>query len=168
VQHTRIATGIAALVVSGALILALGACSSGSGNKHTLASSKKQTIALESSIAAYVPAELVSNSQQTKTSKVIFACPGHSNESYWPGSLTLSLTKATDTDSVLSAIAANWTNKTGWSVFKVTGDDGNPTLDLKSTDGYSFTVGFAGTQSFTINALSACFPSTGLAGKASY
>lgn len=167
-QHTRIATRIAVLVISGAVILALGACSSGPANTQTLANSKKHTLAMESSIAAYVPAELVSTSQQTKTSKVIFACPGHSDESYWPGSMTLSLTKAADTDSVLSAIAAKWTNESGWTVFKVLGDDGNPTLDIKSTDGYSFTVGFAGTQSFTINSLSACFPSAGLAGKASY
>lgn len=167
-QRSRTAVGIAALVISGALVATLSACSSGSTNTQTLSAAKKQTLQLERKIAAYVPSAIVSDTKQTTTSKVIFACPGHSNESYWPGSLTMSLKKQADSDSVLSAIAANWTNQTGWKVFKVLGDDGNASLDLKSDKGYSFTVQFSDGPSFTINSLSACFASSGLSGKSSY
>jgi hypothetical protein len=168
VRHTKGAASIAALIGSGILIAMLSACSSGAGNSQTLDGVKSQTLSLEREIAAYVPARLIAERQQTTTSRVIFACPGHSDESYWPGSMNLSLKKPANSDAVLSAIAANWTNQDGWEVFKVTDDDGNPSLDLKSPKGYSFTVAFSDGPSFTINSLSACFPSSGMSGRSSY
>jgi len=155
-------------MLSAALVATLGACASGTTNALTLSTAKSRTLAIEKQIAAFVPADIVSNSQVTTTSKVIFACTGHDDESYWPGTVNLSLTKGAKTESILSAIAAKWNSKSGWSVFKVTGNDGNPSLDMKSPDGSSFTVEFADGPSFSINSLSACFPNAGLAGKSRY
>ena len=167
-QYTRIAATTVAAVSSIVLAATLSGCASGAGSTVSVGSAKQQTIAYEQEIAAFVPAEYVVSTNVTKTSRVIFPCLGKKNESYWPGSLTMSLKTGVDSDSILTAIGSHWTNKSGWSVFKVTGADGNPSLDIKSTSGYSFTVEFDQGPALTINALSACFSDTGLAGKASY
>lgn len=129
---------------------------------------KTTTLSLEKDIASYVPSVSVTDTQQTTTSKVIFPCLGHTDESYWPGTLTLALKKGVDNDAVLGAIMTAYLDKPGWDIVKKEGDDGDDSLQMKSKDGYSFVVGFSGGPQFTITALSACFPNAGLSGKSSY
>jgi hypothetical protein len=168
VQYTRIAATTIAAISSIVLVATLSGCASGAGSTVSVGSAKQQTIAYEQEIAAFVPAQSVVSTNVTKTSRVIFPCLGKKDESYWPGSLTMSLKAGVDSDSILTAIGSHWTNKSGWSVFKVTGADGNPSLDIKSASGYSLTVEFDQGPALTINSLSACFSNTGLAGKTSY
>jgi hypothetical protein len=168
VQYTRIAAATVASVSSVVLVATLSGCASVPSSSLTVPTAKAQTIIFEQQIAAYVPAADVKTMSYTKTSRVIFPCLGKKNESYWPGALTVNLKPATDTDTILTAMAANWTNKSGWSVFKVNAADGNPSLDIKSDAGYSFTVEFDQGPVLSINALSACFSNVGLAGKSSY
>jgi hypothetical protein len=150
------------------LVASLSGCASGAGSALSVGSAKQQTISTEQEIAAFVPTADVLSTDVTKTSRVIFACLGKKNESYWPGSLTMSLKPGVDSDSILTAIGSHWTNKSGWTVFKINAADGNPSLDIKSDSGYSFTVEFDQGPALTINALSACFSNTGLAGQSSY
>jgi hypothetical protein len=168
VQYTRIAATTVAAISSIVLVASLSGCASGAGSSVSVGSAKQQTIAYEQEIAAFVPAKYVISTNVAKTSRVIFPCLGKKNESYWPGSLTASLKSGVDSDSILTAIGSHWTNKTGWSVFKITAADGNPSLDIKSNSGYSFTVEFDQGPALTINALSTCFSNTGLAGQTSY
>ncbi len=168
VRYTRVVAAAVAAASSLALIMALAGCASTSGSSVDISAFKKQTIATERQIAAYVPKADLTNMSYTTSSRVIFPCLGKKNESYWPGTLTATLKPGTETDSILTAIGANWTGKSGWSVFKVTAADGNPSLDIKSDTGYSFTVEFDQGPVLTINALSACFSNVGLAGKSSY
>jgi hypothetical protein len=168
VQYTRIAATTVAAISSIVLVASLSGCASSAGSTLSVASAKQQTISTENEIAAFVPSQYVISSNVTKTSRVIFPCLGKKEESYWPGSLTMSLKPGADTDSILTAIGSHWTNKSGWSVYKVNAADGNPSLDIKSNTGYSFTVEFDQGPALTVNALSACFSDTGLAGKASY
>jgi len=168
VQYTRIVATTVAAVSSIVLLASLSGCASSAGSTLSVASAKQQTISIEQEIAAFVPTKEVISSNVTKTSRVIFPCLGKKDESYWPGSLTMSLKPGLDSDSILTAIGSHWTNKSGWSVYKVNAADGNPTLDIKSDSGYSFTVEFDQGPALTVNALSACFSDTGLAGKASY
>jgi hypothetical protein len=168
VQYTRIAATTVAAISSIVLVATLSGCASGAGSTVSVGSAKAQTIAYEQEIAAFVPAQYVVSTNVTKTSRVIFPCLGKKDESYWPGSLTMSLKAGVDSDSILTAIGSHWTNKSGWSVFKVTGADGNPSLDIKSASGYSLTVEFDQGPALTINSLSACFSNAGLAGKTSY
>jgi hypothetical protein len=168
VHRTRTAVALTAAAASIVLIGVVSGCASASAQGATLASAKQQTIQLENKIASFVPHDFVKSTSVTQTSKVIFPCLGHDGESYWPGSLTLGLKTGVDNDDVLTAIAANWTNKSGWSVFKTTGADGNASLSIKSDKGQSFTVQFVDGPVFTISALSSCFSSSGLTGKSSY
>jgi hypothetical protein len=168
VHRIRLVAGVVAAAVTIAVVAVVSGCASGPGTTVTLKSAKDLTLQLESQIAGFVPDAQVTSTQQTKTSKVIFPCVGHDDQSYWPGTETLSLKDGVDDDAILSAIAANWTNKSGWSVFKSTGDDGKSTLDLKSADGYSFTVAFVDGPQLTINSLSACFPTSSVSGQTSY
>jgi hypothetical protein len=168
VQYTRIAATTVAAISSVVLVASLSGCASGAGATLSVASAKQQTIAIEQQIAAFVPAKDAISTNVTKTSRVIFPCLGKKDESYWPGSLTMSLKPGVETDSLLTAIGSNWTNKSGWSVYKINAADGTPSLDIKSDSGYSFTVEFDQGPALTINALSACFSNTGLAGKPSY
>jgi hypothetical protein len=168
VKHTRKAVVVLAAVACIVVVASVNGCSSSAGNTTTLAGAKQTTLELERQIAQFVPADMITDTQQTQTSKVIYPCLGKSDQSYWPGSETVSLKTGVKTDQVLSAIAANWTGKTGWSVFQATGQDGSNTLDMKAKDGYSFTVAFVDGPQLAITALSACFPNAGLAGKSSY
>jgi hypothetical protein len=168
VQYTRIAATTVAAISSIVLVASLSGCASSAGSTLSVSSAKQQTISTEKEIAAFVPTKYVISSNVTKTSRVLFPCLGKKEESYWPGSLTMSLKPGVDSDSVLTAIGSHWTNKSGWSVYKVNAADGNPSLDIKSNSGYSFTVEFDQGPALTINALSACFSDVGLAGKASY
>jgi hypothetical protein len=168
VQYTRITATTVAVISSVVLVATLSGCASGAGSALSVGSAKQQTIAIEQQIAAFVPKDQVITTDVTKTSRVIFPCLGKKNESYWPGSLTMSLKPGVDSDSILTAIGSNWTNKSGWSVYRVTAADGNPSLDRKSGSGYSFTVEFDQGPALTINSLSACFSNTGLAGQTSY
>jgi hypothetical protein len=168
VKNTR-TRGIA--VAASIIVLAsISACSSSSstGGSHGLATAKSATLKLETQIASFVPDAMVTRTHQTTTSKVIYPCLGHSGQSYWPGTETVSLKQGVDTDAVLAAIASNWTNKSGWTAFKSTGADGSASLSIKSTKGQSFTVEFVDGPQLSISALSTCFPSEGLAGKSSY
>jgi len=168
VQYTRIAATTVAAVSSIVLVASLSGCASSAGSTLSVGSAKQQTIAVEQEIAAFVPTKEVISSNVTKTSRVIFPCLGKKDQSYWPGSLTMSLKPGVDSDSILTAMGSHWTNKSGWSVYKVNAADGNPSLDIKSDSGYSFTVEFDQGPALTVNALSACFSDTGLAGKSSY
>lgn len=167
-HRSRIVVGVVAAAVTIAVLATVSGCASGPATTVTLKSAKQTTLELESQIAGYVPDAQVASTQQTKTSKVIFPCVGHSDQSYWPGTETLNLKAGVDADAILSAIAANWTNKDGWSVFKRTGNDGKPTLDMKSGEGYSFTVAFVDGPQLTINSLSACFPTSSVSGQSTY
>jgi hypothetical protein len=168
VYHTRIVAVLAAAATTVVLATTLVGCSSAAGSSLTLPTAKQQTISIEKQIVAYVPADQVTGTQITDKSKVIFPCIGKSGQSYWPGSTTLKLKNGVDTDSVLTAIAAHWTNKSGWSAYTSTGSDGNKTLAIKSSKGYNFTVEFDQGPVFSINALSGCFSNSGLSGKSSY
>jgi hypothetical protein len=168
VQRTRIAIATTAAAASIAFIAVVSGCASASAQGTTLASAKQQTIQLENKIASFVPQEFVKSTHVTQTSKVIFPCLGKSGESYWPGSLTLGLKEGVDDDAVLTAIAANWTNKSGWTAFKSTATDGNQSLSIKSTKGQSFTVEFVDGPVLSVSSFSACFPNAELSGKSSY
>jgi len=168
VHRTRTAVALTAAATSILVIGIVSGCASASAQGTTLASAKQQTIQLENTIASFVPHDLVKSTAVTQNSKVIFPCLGHEGESYWPGTLTLGLKDGVDDDAVLTAIAANWTNKSGWSVFKSTATDGNASLSIKSDKGQSFTVQFVDGPVFSISALSSCFSSSGLSGKSSY
>lgn len=167
-KHTRTAAVVLATTAVIAVALVAGGCSSSSTGGATLASAKQTTIDLENKIVSFVPSNLIADTQQTKTSKVIYPCLGKSGQSYWPGSEAVSLKKGVDTDSVLSAIAAEWTGKAGWSVFQATGQEGNNTLDMKEKDGGSYTVEFVDGPQLSITSLSGCFSNAGLSGKSSY
>jgi hypothetical protein len=166
------------LALSVALASTLAGCASSPGSASaddsdvapvvSITEAKTATLSIEKDIASYVPSASVTDTQQTTTSKVIFPCLGHSDESYWPGTLTLLLKKGVDTDAVLGAILTAYLDKPGWDIVKKEGVDGDDTLQMKSKDGYSFVVGFSGGPQFTISALSACFPNSGLSGKSSY
>jgi hypothetical protein len=168
VQYTRIAATTVAAMTSVVIVASLAGCASGAGSSLSVGTAKQQTISIEQEIAGFVPAKEAISTNVTKTSRVIFPCLGKKNESYWPGSLTMSLKPGVDSDSILTAIGSHWTNKSGWSVYKVNAADGNPSLDIKSDSGYSFTVEFDQGPALTVNALSACFDNSGLAGKSSY
>jgi hypothetical protein len=168
VHHTRIVAALAATATTVVLSATLVGCSSAAGSELTLPTAKQQTIAVEKQIVAYVPADQVTGTDITDKSRVIFPCIGKSGQSYWPGSTTLKLKNDVDTDAVLTAIAAHWTNKSGWSAYTNTGSDGNKSLAIKSDSGYSFTVEFDQGPVFSINALSGCFASAGLSGKSNY
>jgi hypothetical protein len=168
VRQIRIGASIAAAALCVVVLASVGGCSSAQAGGRTLTSAKAETISVEKQIAKFVPSTQVSNTQLTKNSKVIFSCTGHENQSYWPGSMTLNLKSGVNSDTVLQNVADNWTSRTGWSVFKVTGSDGNPSLDIKSSSGSSFTVEFAQGPVFTVNALSACFDNSGLSGRSNY
>jgi hypothetical protein len=168
VKHTRNAVVVLATVASIVVVASISGCSSSAAGTTTLAGAKQTTLQIERQIAGFVPAEMVTDTQQTQTSKIIYPCLGKSDQSYWPGSETVSLKPGLKNDQILSAIASNWTGKSGWSVFQATGQDGNNTLDMKAKDGYSFTVEFVDGPQLSITALSACFPNGGLAGKSSY
>jgi hypothetical protein len=157
-----------ALAASIVVLACVSGCSSSSGGSQGLADAKSATLKLETQIASFVPDAMVTRTHQTTTSKVLYPCLGHSGQSYWPGTETVSLKQGVDTDSVLAAIASNWTNKSGWTAFKSTGADGSASLSIKSTKGQSFTVEFVDGPQLSIQALSTCFPSDALAGKSSY
>jgi hypothetical protein len=157
-----------ALAASIVVLACVSGCSSAHGGSQGLADAKSATLKLETQIASFVPDAMVTRTHQTTTSKVLYPCLGHSGQSYWPGTETVSLKQGVDTDSVLAAIASNWTNKSGWTAFKSTGADGSASLSIKSTKGQSFTVEFVDGPQLSIQALSTCFPSDGLAGKSSY
>jgi hypothetical protein len=169
VQYTRIAAASIAALCSVVLIATLSGCATGGPSPaQTVANVKQRTIALEKTIAAYVPKSKVVSSTTTKTSKVIFPCLGKSGQSYWPGSTTVRLKSGVDTNAVLTALSTKWNDKAGWSAFVNTAASGTKSLALKTSDGYSFNVEFDQGPVFAISALSACFNSAGLAGKSSY
>lgn len=158
------------LAVAASIVVAVlvSGCSSSPGGANGLADAKSATLKLESQIASFVPAAMVTQKHQTTTSKVLYPCLGHSGQSYWPGSETVSLKQGVDTDAVLAAIASNWTNKSGWTAFTSKAADGSASVNIKSTKGQSFTVEFVDGPQLSIQALSTCFPSDGLSGKSSY
>jgi hypothetical protein len=169
VTHNRIAVGIGALAAAGLLAVSLSGCSGGgSSAKSAVDLAKQTTLTVETQIASFVPANQVLSTHQTLTSKVIFPCLGKSGQSYWPGSTIVNLKPGVDTTSVMSAIAAHWTNDDGWTVFQSKDASGNPTLIIKSSIKASFTVSFVQGPQLSIVALSSCFPSAGLAGLKSY
>jgi hypothetical protein len=170
VQYTRIAAAAVAALCSVVLVATLSGCATESAGSSALAVSKakQRTIALEKSIAAYVPKSKVLSTNITKTSKVIFPCLGKNGKSYWPGSGTLRLKSGVNTDAVLTALSSKWNDKAGWSAYVNTTAAGNKSLSLKTSDGYSFTAEFDQGPVFSISALSACFASSGLTGKSSY
>jgi hypothetical protein len=158
------------LAVAASIVVAVlvSGCSSSPGGANGLADAKSATLKLESQIASFVPAAMVTRKHQTTTSKVLYPCLGHSGQSYWPGTETVSLKQGVDTDAVLAAIASNWTNKSGWTAFTSKAADGSASVNIKSTKGQSFTVEFVDGPQLSIQALSTCFPSDGLSGKSSY
>ena len=98
---------------------------------------------------------------------MLFPCLHKNNESYWPSTMTVSLKPGVDAQGTFEAIAADWNNKSSWTVSE--GNDGaTPTLTLVSDSGYSFNMEFAQGPVFTVTSISACFPSAGLSGKSSY
>jgi hypothetical protein len=161
--------GAAAIAAVGLLAVSLSGCAS-SGKSPTAAVdlAKQTTLTVESQIAAFVPADQVLSTHQTLTSKVIFPCLGKSGQSYWPGSTVVNLKPGVNTDAVMSAIAAHWTNDDGWTVFQSKDASGNPTLIIKSSIDASFTVSFVQGPQLSIVALSSCFPSAGLADLKTY
>lgn len=168
-------SGFVAVAAAILVVASLGACSSSSSSSSDagsesggLAGAKSATLKLESQIAAFVPADMVTDTQKTTVSKVIYPCLGHSDQSYWPGTETVSVKPGVDNDAVLTSIASNWTNKDGWTVFQSTGDDGNKSLSIKSDKGQSFKVQFVDGPQLSITSLSSCFPNDGLSGKSSY
>jgi hypothetical protein len=169
VTYNRIAMGAAATVAVGLLAVSLSGCaSSGKSPKAAVDLAKQTTLTVESQIAAFVPADQVVSTHQTLTSKVIFPCLGKSGQSYWPGSTVVNLKPGVNTDAVMSAIAAHWTNDDGWTVFQSKDASGNPTLIIKSSIDASFTVSFVQGPQLSIVALSSCFPSAGLANLKTY
>jgi hypothetical protein len=161
--------GAAAIAAVGLLAVSLSGCaSSGKSPKAAVDLAKQTTLTVESQIAAFVPANKVLSTHQTLTSKVIFPCLGKSGQSYWPGSTVVNLKPDVNTDAVMSAIAAQWTNKDGWTVFQSKDASGNPTLIIKSSIDASFTVSFVQGPQLSIVALSSCFPSAGLADLKTY
>ncbi|HEX4402933.1 MAG TPA: hypothetical protein VHZ98_16565 [Galbitalea sp.] len=167
--YNRIAMGACALAAAGLLAVSLSGCSgSGTSPKAAVDRAKQTTLTIESQIAAFVPADKVVSTHQTLTSKVIFPCLGKSGQSYWPGSTIVDLKSGVDTGAVMSAIAANWTNDSGWTVFQSKDASGNPTLIIKSSINASYTVSFVQGPQLSIVALSSCFPSAGLEGLTSY
>jgi hypothetical protein len=80
----------------------------------------------------------------------------------------VNLKTGVDSDGVMTAIASNWTNKSGWTVFQSTGADGSKSLNIKSDKGASFKVAIVDGPQLTITALSQCFANSGLSGRSSY
>jgi hypothetical protein len=167
VHRTRIVAACLATALSVVVVATLSGCS-GSSTSMTLPIAKRDTLTLETQIAAFVPVEYVSRTQQTTTSKVIFPCLGHDNESYWPGTTSLTLRDGIDTAAVLKGIETKWGGKHGWKVSRTIDSDGSPSLTITSTDGPRFTAQFVQGPQFTISALSACFPMAGLGGMSTY
>jgi hypothetical protein len=168
-MFTRIAAVTGAAATSLILVASLAGCASSAGGSGvTVTSAKQKTVAYEEQISSYLPAADVTSTQITKTSRVIFPCLNESGKSYWPGSTTLQVKNNLDTSDLLDAIAAKWNAKSGNSAFVNTSANGNKSLSMKTGDGYSFMVEFDQGPVFSITALSACFPSAGLAGKSSY
>jgi hypothetical protein len=169
VTYNRIAAGVCALAAAGLLAVSLSGCTgNGTSAKDAVDLAKRTTLTIETQIAAFVPADKVLSTHQTLTSKVIFPCLGKSGESYWPGSTVVNLKPGVDTDAVMSAIAAKWTNDRGWTVFQSKDASGNPTLIIKSSINASYTVSFVQGPQLSIVALSSCFPTAGLEGLKSY
>jgi hypothetical protein len=169
VQHNRFVTGVVAVAAAVLMTASLAGCTaSGPSPASRVATAKQTTLAVETQIASFLPASKIVSTHQTKTSKVIFPCLGESGKSYWPGSTVVNLKPGVNTDSVLSSIAAHWTNHDGWSVFQSKDSSGNPTLIIKSSADASFTVSFIQGPQLSIVALSSCFASDGLTGLASY
>jgi hypothetical protein len=170
VRHGRAAIRGACIATAVLVVVALAGCSSSSSKAplDRVSAAKKTTLAVESQIAAYVPASDVISTHQTETSKVIFPCLGKPGTSYWPGTTVVNVKPGSDTASVMSAIAAHWTNASGWSVFQSKDSSGNPTLIIKSTAAASFTVSVVQGPQLSIVALSSCFSNDGLTGLTSY
>ena len=168
-SYNRIAGGMVAVATAAVLAVALSGCSSSAASpKSSVNLAKQTTLTVESQIAAFVPANQVVSTHQTLTSAVIFPCLGKSGQSYWPGSTVVNVKSGANTASILSAIAAHWTNDDGWTVFQSNDAAGNPTLIIKSSIQASFTVSFVQGPQLSIVALSSCFPNAGLEGLKSY
>ncbi|HEY5229594.1 MAG TPA: hypothetical protein VIJ11_01730 [Galbitalea sp.] len=168
-SYNRIAAGLIAVGTATVLAATLSGCSGSSASpKAAVNLAKQTTLAVESQIAAFVPADKVVSTHQTLTSTVIFPCLGKSGQSYWPGSTMVNVKPDLNTASVMSAIADHWTNDSGWTVFQSKDASGNPTLIIKSSINASFTVSFVQGPQLSIVALSSCFPSAGLDGMKSY
>jgi len=166
-------TRIAAACVAAATALVVGASLSGcatsaGGSADALAVAKRQTLSMETQIAAFLPKSSIISVNQPTRSKIIFPCLNKQNESYWPGTMTISLKPGLDTTHILDAIGSHWTNKSGWTVSNSTAADGTPTMDITSSSGYNYTAEFAAGPVFTVTSGSGCFPNSGLAGKSSY
>jgi hypothetical protein len=169
VSYNRFAVGVVAVATASVLAGLLSGCSgSAQSPKAAVDLAKQTTLTIESQIASFVPANQVVSTHQTLTSKVIFPCLGKSGQSYWPGSTVVNMKSGVNTDSVMSAIAAHWTNDDGWTVFQTKDPSGNPTLIIKSNIDASYTVSFVQGPQLSIVALSSCFPSAGLSGVTSF
>jgi ABC-type phosphate/phosphonate transport system substrate-binding protein len=169
VQYTRISAACAAAVTALVVAASLSGCASSAGSAaDALAAAKKNTLSMETQIAAFIPKKSIVSIDQPTQSKVIFPCINKQNESYWPGTLTISLKPGLNTANLLDAIGDHWTNKTGWTVSNSTAADGTPTMDITSASGYSYTAEFAAGPVFSVTAVSACFSNSGLGQQPSY
>jgi hypothetical protein len=156
------------LSIAFVLAIGLSGCSSSAGSDAALAKAKATTLSVESKMASFIPKSSVISLDQPTRSKVLFACLGNSDKSYWPSTMTVSVKPGLNTSNVLYAIGSYWTGKNGWTATNGTAPDGTPTMDVTSNSGYNFTAEFAQGPVFTVTAISACFPNAGLAGRTSY
>ncbi len=158
---------ISVVVVAALAVVGLSGCSP-AAPALGLVSAKQSTIALERSISEYVPHDSIVATHVTTKSAVLYPCLGHPSESYWPGSLKVEVKPGVNEDAVLGAIADHWSKEKGWIVTRRSPQGLAETVELRSDTGELFTVKFEGGSELQIAAVSACFPSAGLAGKKSY
>jgi hypothetical protein len=169
VQYTRIAAATVAAATSVVLVATLSGCSSpGKSETSQLNSAKQATLTVESQIASFAASKSVVSTHQTLTSKVIFPCLSEQGKSYWPGSTVVNLKQGTDTGAIMTAIETKYATTDGWLIVDHHDASGNLSLVLTSKAGAKYTVTIVQGPQLSISALSACFPSDGLAGMKSY
>lgn len=121
----------------------------------TLDEAKEYTHAVENEIGAFVPADVVTLTEQHEESSVLFDCEvGY----VWPGLLRLELGADVDQEQIGAAIAENWRNKTGWSVEEKVSKSGSPIVSITGDDGSYFSSTFREEgREFRVKSFSPCF-----------
>jgi hypothetical protein len=121
----------------------------------TLDEAKDYTHAVENEIGAFVPADVVTLTEQHQESSVLFDCEvGY----VWPGLLRLELAADVDQDAIAAAIAAEWREKPGWDVEETVSESGTPTVSISGEDGSLFSATFREEgREFRVTSFSPCF-----------